>query len=100
MKGLYDLAVTHYKRLVDNSRWPPLTTVPKKQVDALPEIFNASASMPSAFQAITDELKLLRRDMEKDKSVGFRDLSNVTCYKCGKKGHLKPNCPDNANTVT
>ena len=38
--------------------------------------------------------------MGKDKCVSFRDLSNITCYKCGKKGHLKPNCPDNAKTVT
>jgi hypothetical protein len=59
VKGLCDLAVTHYKRLVDNGCWPPLSTVPKQQVDTLPEIFNTSAAMPSAFQAITDKLILL-----------------------------------------
>ena len=74
VKGLCDLAVTHYKWLVDNGCWPPLTTVPKKQADALPEIFNASVPMPSALQAFTDKLKLLQKEMEKDKNVGFRDL--------------------------
>ena len=63
MKGLCGVAVTHYKYLVDNSHWPPLTTVANKQANALPEILNAPASMNFAFQAIIDKLKLLWKDM-------------------------------------
>ena len=27
-----------------------------------------------------------------------RDLYKTTCYKCGKIGHLRPNCPDKTTT--
>jgi hypothetical protein len=26
--------------------------------------------------------------------TGKRDLSQITCFKCGKKGHFQTNCPD------
>ena len=28
------------------------------------------------------------------KGKGKRDSKHITCYGCGKKGHIKPKCPD------
>ena len=69
------------RRLVDYDRWPPLKTVPKLQSDALPNAYQA---------AVVEELKLLRRNLG-----SIKDSPDIVCYKCGKKGHIKPNCPEN-----
>ena len=41
--------------------------------------------------ALTSQPTLSNKGKGKAKK---RDLTNVTCYRCGKKGHLKWNCPD------
>ena len=94
---LIQLALTQYKRLIDNERWPPSRTVPKKQSDSLPDAFQATV-FPTAFQALADELKALRKDFETKPSGAGQDLSKTTCYKCGKIGHLRSNCPDKTTT--
>lgn len=33
-------------------------------------------------------------DLSKGKKSGKRDISNITCYNCQKKGHYKSDCPD------
>jgi hypothetical protein len=60
-KALLDMALTQYKCLKDNGRWPPSQTDPKKQSDSLPDVFQATV-FPSAFQALADELKALCKD--------------------------------------
>ena len=97
VKTLLDMALTQYKRLIDNGRWPPSQTVPKKQSDSLPDAFQATV-FPTAFQAVADELKAIRKDFETKPSGAGQDLSKTTCYKCGKIGHLRPNCPDKTTT--
>jgi hypothetical protein len=97
VKTLLDMALTQYKRLIDNERWPPSQTVPKKQSDSLPDAFQATV-FPTAFQAVADELKAIRKDFEIKPSGAGRDLSKTTCYKCGKIGHLRSNCPDKTTT--
>ena len=59
VKTLLDMALTQYKSLIDNGRWPPSQNVPKKQSDSLPDAFQATV-FPTAFQqALADELKAL-----------------------------------------
>ena len=87
VKYLCELAMTSYKRLIDYDRWPPIKTVPKKQSDGL----------PSAYQAFAEELTLLRKNSTKG-NLDNKDFSEVTCYQCGKKGHIKPNCPEKPTT--
>mgnify|MGYP006149004505 CR=1 FL=1 len=42
VKTLLDMALTQYKRLLDNGQWPPSQSVPKKQSDFLPDAFQAT----------------------------------------------------------
>jgi Zinc knuckle len=98
VKALCELALTQYKRLSDNGRWPPSQTVPRKQADTLPSAFHA-ATFPAAFQALSDELKLIRKDISGGANNGPRDHSKTKCYKCGKIGHIRPNCPDKSPSV-
>jgi hypothetical protein len=35
-----------------------------------------------------------QQSKDKEEKRKTRDLTNVTCYSCGKKGHLKHKCPD------
>ena len=79
VKSLCELAMPSVRRLVDYDRWPPLKTVPKLQSDALPNAYQA---------AVVEELKLLRRNLG-----SIKDSPDIVCYKCGKKGLIKPNCP-------
>ena len=81
VKSLCKLAMSSFKRLVDYDRWPPLKTVPKLQSDALPNAYQA---------AVVEELKLLRRNLG-----SIKDSPDIFCHKCGKKGHIKPNFPEN-----
>jgi len=48
-------------------------------LDGSPALFGQSASLPSK---------------GKGKERKKRDLRNITCYGCGKKGHVKAKCPD------
>ena len=52
VKKLLDMALTQYKRLIDNERWPPSQTVPKKQSDSLPDAFQATVFPTASFQAL------------------------------------------------
>jgi len=50
------------------------------------------ASKTAKSQSASDgSVTLFGQQQEKRRE---RDLSNVTCYGCGKKGHLKHNCPE------
>ena len=98
VKALCELALTQYKRLTDNGRWPPSQTVPRKQADTLPSAFHAVA-FPAAFQALSDEIKLIRKDISGGTHNGPRDHTKTKCYKCGKIGHIRPNCPDKSQST-
>ena len=41
------------------------------------------------------KIKELKRTLEQDRSKGTKSgsKSDVTCYECGEKGHIKPDCP-------
>ena len=43
-----------------------------------------------------DKLKQNRQDQGKGKG-GNTDHSTKTCYECGQKGHIRPNCPKKSN---
>ena len=100
--ALCDLALKTYKCLLDNGKWPAASTVPKLQSDSLPAAFQAFASDLAAlvaYQAMADELKLLHTQVKKSITgcgVGAPDagyISTVICYNCGKKGHIRLQCP-------
>jgi len=60
----------------------------------LADIREGKASDPSGSSMA---LASLQPSTSKGKGKGRkRDLSDVTCYGCGKKGHLRRNCPDGA----
>ena len=45
--------------------------LPKMNTDTLPVIFDAPTSLPWAFQAITEELKWLQKDLERCQNVSY-----------------------------
>ena len=45
-------------------------------------------------QAAEGSVALSGQQMTDKEKIKKGDLSNVTCYGCGKKGHLKHKCPD------
>ena len=84
-----------YKRLLDKQRWPAASTAPKPQSDSLPAAFQAFAYDPAtfaAYQAMSDELKLLCTQAKKSitrSGVGTPDagyISTAICYNYKKRG--------------
>ena len=89
---------TKYISLVDQKQWPH-----KNQREKNDEMSAMHAKL-NALQQKFDSYKSTNNNQRNQSQVGgsgpmVRDLSNITCHGCGKKGHYKNECP-NKNTPT
>ena len=93
--SILDHLTAKFDTLVLTKRWPPLTT-------------SKNAAAASGFAVQLEEVKKGLKDVkvalqqgnkDKPESSGgtTRDLSQVECHYCHKKGHYKSNCPSLAN---
>ena len=75
-------------------------------INALKELKDTVKSAKSEISSLKGELGNLKAELNKIKRQGNpggpkggpkpRDDSNLTCYKCGQKGHRADDCPNDA----
>ena len=90
-----EIMASNYDVLVSNDEW------------AAAKLPSDSTSVPASFANLSQHLKTLMQNASSSsttKRKNKRDPKDVTCYKCGKKGHYANRCPDNSkagrNTAT
>ena len=76
-----------YVSLEGRSQWPHNNQ--KQKQDYL-------SAMHGKLNALQQKIDTLKSNNNKPSTTpsSTRYLTNVTCFKCNKKGHLSPNCPD------
>ena len=75
-----------YVSLEGRSQWPHKNQ--KQKQDDL-------SAMHGKLNALQQKIDTIKSNNNKPSTTpsSTRDLTNVTCFKCNKKGHLSPNCP-------
>ncbi len=77
-----------YRKLVGNKLWTPKATT-KKTVEQ-----ELNAMKQTVHNLVQRSNGNNNNNSNNNKSGGGRDLSQVVCHGCGKKGHYKNNCPE------
>ena len=54
------------------------------------------SAMTAKLNALTQRIDSLKANQGND-SKNSKDYSNLNCHHCGKKGHIRPHCPDRKN---
>ena len=80
----YPVDVPATIKMLNNRRGYGLST---KQEDAVQDGVGSSFYEDGEFNLIKDQVEL-----QKQKAKKKKQKDNITCFKCGKKGHYKSEC--------
>ena len=104
--SILDTLTSKFDKLVLTKRWPPLSTE-KGQATGVSAF---AVQLAEVKKGLNDVKSVLKQGNNKDSKPAAapssdRDLSNIECHYCHKKGHYKSNCPtlaakSNSNSST
>jgi hypothetical protein len=84
-----------YQELFEASEWTPATTAGDKQI--VPQANLLGNLDESQLNALIQ--KAFKAGASGDATSEEKDISNVQCYNCNKKGHYANKCPDKKKAV-
>ena len=94
-----EIARTSYEERVAENEWLPAKRIIDRQ--GLPRRYaaNMAEGSQTSKQAEANQLTQLQNPpvRNRNKGQGQRDLSDVECFVCHKKGHYARDCPQNKN---
>lgn len=92
--SILDHLTAKFDTLVLTKRWPPLTS----EKTAVASGFAVQlAEVKKGLNEVKSALNKSKNPTATSSSGATRDLSNVECHYCHKKGHYKSDCPSLAN---
>ena len=92
-ESLVQEATREYRDLVDSKRWEPATSKEKSQDQpSLPKAYTVAIEQPINKALNQVYLKSRRSGNGSGSGKGSSARSDITCHKCGKKGHIQKDC--------
>ena len=91
-------ATREYRDLVDSKQWEPATSKEKSQYQPfLPKAYTVAIEQLINKALKQVDFKSRRSGNSSGSGRGSFSRSDITCHKCGKKGHIQKDCKSKAN---
>ena len=97
-KSLVQEATQEYLNIVDSKRWEPATIKEKSQDQpSLPKSYNVAIDQSINKDLEQVDFKICHGENGSGSGRGSYARSDITCHKCGKKGHIQKDCKSKGN---
>ena len=97
-ESLVQEATREYRNLVDSKRWEPATSKEKSQDQpSLPKAYTVAIKHSINKSLNQVDFKCRCSVNSSGSGRGSSARSDMTCHKCGKKGHIQKDCSSTVN---